>query len=106
MPRLAQPGLPTGLPGVRLAVINPFSTSIRPRDRRALGAHRGPYSDASPPPTDDHFFDTFTSRTCHGHPLPCNATGGCVSTADAARVFALGDFEYKCVGPPSVLDDV
>lgn len=46
---------------------------------------------------DDHFFDTFTSRTCHGHPLPCNSTGGCVLEADAAKVFALGDFEYKWV---------
>jgi hypothetical protein len=46
---------------------------------------------------DDHFFDTFTSRTCHGHSLPCNATGACVSEADAARVFALGDWEYKSV---------
>jgi hypothetical protein len=45
---------------------------------------------------DDHFFDTFTSRTCHGHSLPCNATGACVSEADAARVQALGDWEYKC----------
>ena len=49
-------------------------------------------------PEDDHFFDTFTSRTCHGHPLPCNGTTGeCVSDADADRVHALGDFEYKCV---------
>ena len=34
---------------------------------------------------------------CHGHPLPCNSTGGCVSVADAAKVFTIGDFEYKCV---------
>ncbi len=46
---------------------------------------------------DDHFFDTFTSRTCHGHPLPCNSTGACVSEADAAKVVAIGDWEYECV---------
>ncbi|ETW79038.1 hypothetical protein HETIRDRAFT_323470 [Heterobasidion irregulare TC 32-1] len=45
----------------------------------------------------DHFFDTFTSRTCHGHPLPCNATGACVSEADASRVHAIGDFEYNYI---------
>ncbi|KAI0772316.1 phosphoglycerate mutase-like protein [Trametes elegans] len=45
----------------------------------------------------DHFFDTFSSRTCHGHPLPCNATGACVSVADAATVFAIGDFEYNYI---------
>ncbi|PCH43274.1 phosphoglycerate mutase-like protein [Wolfiporia cocos MD-104 SS10] len=45
----------------------------------------------------DHYFDTFTSRTCHGHPLPCNATGACVSEQDAARVFAIGDFEYNYI---------
>ncbi|KAL6303379.1 phosphoglycerate mutase-like protein [Sparassis latifolia] len=45
----------------------------------------------------DHYFDTFTSRTCHGHPLPCNAKGECVSAEDAARVFALGDFEYNYI---------
>ncbi|KAI0758759.1 phosphoglycerate mutase-like protein [Fomes fomentarius] len=45
----------------------------------------------------DHFFDTFTSRTCHGHPLPCNSTGGCVSEADAVKVFAIGDFEYNYI---------
>ena len=44
---------------------------------------------------DDHFFDTFASRTCNGHPLPCNSTGACVSQEDASRVFAIGDFEYK-----------
>jgi len=44
---------------------------------------------------DDHYFDTFNSRTCHGHPLPCNATGACVSDADADMVRAIGDFEYK-----------
>jgi hypothetical protein len=44
---------------------------------------------------DDHYFDTFTSRTCNAHSLPCNTTGACVSQADADRVFALGDFEYK-----------
>ncbi|KAI0920703.1 hypothetical protein AcV5_010377 [Taiwanofungus camphoratus] len=45
----------------------------------------------------DHFFDTFSSRTCHGHPLPCNSTGACVSEQDAARVFAIGDFEYNYI---------
>ncbi|KAI0743062.1 phosphoglycerate mutase-like protein [Daedaleopsis nitida] len=45
----------------------------------------------------DHFFDTFTSRTCHGHPLPCNSTGACVSEADAAKVFAIGDLEYNYI---------
>lgn len=44
---------------------------------------------------DDHFFDTFTSRTCNSHPLPCNATGGCVSADDALKVFSIGDFEYE-----------
>jgi hypothetical protein len=49
---------------------------------------------------DDHFFDALTARTCHGHPLPCNdAAGTCVSEADAASVFAIGDFEYECVIP-------
>ncbi|KAI0071352.1 phosphoglycerate mutase-like protein [Panus rudis PR-1116 ss-1] len=45
----------------------------------------------------DHFFDTFTSRTCHGHPLPCNSTGSCVAATDAAKVFAIGDFEYNYI---------
>ncbi|RPD63478.1 phosphoglycerate mutase-like protein [Lentinus tigrinus ALCF2SS1-6] len=45
----------------------------------------------------DHFFDTFTSRTCHGHPLPCNSTGACVSEADAAKVVAIGDWEYNYI---------
>ncbi|TFK81329.1 phosphoglycerate mutase-like protein [Polyporus arcularius HHB13444] len=45
----------------------------------------------------DHFFDTFTSRTCHGHPLPCNSTGACVSEADAAKVVAIGDWEYDYI---------
>ncbi|KAF7424379.1 hypothetical protein PC9H_009686 [Pleurotus ostreatus] len=45
----------------------------------------------------DHFFDTFTSRTCGGHTLPCNATGVCVAEADARRVFAIGDFEYNYI---------
>ncbi|KIJ59604.1 hypothetical protein HYDPIDRAFT_33044 [Hydnomerulius pinastri MD-312] len=45
----------------------------------------------------DHFFDTFTSRTCHGHPLPCNATGACVSQDDASMVFALGDWENNYI---------
>jgi len=45
----------------------------------------------------DHFFDTFSSRTCNGHPLPCNSTGACVSEADAATVFSIGDFEYNYI---------
>ena len=45
--------------------------------------------------TDDHYFDAFSSRMCHGHALPCNTTGICVSDDDAAKVFALGDHEYK-----------
>ncbi|KAI0683289.1 phosphoglycerate mutase-like protein [Cytidiella melzeri] len=45
----------------------------------------------------DHFFDTFTSRTCNGHSLPCNATGACVSEADALKVFSIGDFEYNYI---------
>lgn len=45
----------------------------------------------------DHFFDTFTSRTCNGHPLPCNSTGACVSEQDAAKVFAIGDLEYNYI---------
>ena len=46
---------------------------------------------------DDHFFDALTARTCNGHPLPCSDASLCVSEADAASVFALGDFEYECV---------
>jgi len=45
----------------------------------------------------DHFFDTFTSRTCHGHPLPCNSTGACVAPEDAVKVFQIGDFEYNYI---------
>ncbi|KAI9463914.1 phosphoglycerate mutase-like protein [Russula earlei] len=45
----------------------------------------------------DHFFDALSARTCHGHPLPCNAAGTCVSEADAASVFAIGDFEYDYI---------
>ncbi|KAI0341131.1 phosphoglycerate mutase-like protein [Trametopsis cervina] len=45
----------------------------------------------------DHFFDTFTSRTCSGHELPCNATGACVSETDALKVFSIGDFEYNYI---------
>lgn len=45
--------------------------------------------------SDDHFFDALTARTCHGHPLPCNAEGTCVSAANATSVFAIGDFEYE-----------
>ncbi|KAI5999955.1 phosphoglycerate mutase-like protein [Pisolithus albus] len=45
----------------------------------------------------DHFFDTFTSRTCHGHPLPCNVTGACVTQEDAETVFSIGDWEYNYI---------
>jgi len=45
----------------------------------------------------DHYFDTFTARTCHGHPLPCTANGNCISSEDAADVFSLGDFEYNYI---------
>ncbi|KAF8484365.1 phosphoglycerate mutase-like protein [Gautieria morchelliformis] len=45
----------------------------------------------------DHFFDTFTSRTCAGHELPCNSTGECVAPEDAVKVFAIGDFEYNYI---------
>jgi 2-phosphoxylose phosphatase len=58
--------------------------------------------DIARPNLDDHFFDALTARTCHGHPLPCNdiVAGACVSEADAAAVFAIGDFEYECVSLP------
>ncbi|KIN93474.1 hypothetical protein M404DRAFT_171145 [Pisolithus tinctorius Marx 270] len=45
----------------------------------------------------DHFFDTFTARTCHGHPLPCNVSGACVSQEDAKMVFSIGDWEYNYI---------
>ncbi|KAI0262811.1 phosphoglycerate mutase-like protein [Gloeopeniophorella convolvens] len=45
----------------------------------------------------DHYFDALSARTCHGHPLPCNTAGACVSEQDAATVFALGDFEYDYI---------
>ncbi|KAH8988416.1 phosphoglycerate mutase-like protein [Lactarius akahatsu] len=46
----------------------------------------------------DHFFDALTARTCNGHPLPCSGDGSsCVSEADAASVFAIGDFEYDYI---------
>ncbi|EGN94817.1 hypothetical protein SERLA73DRAFT_187884 [Serpula lacrymans var. lacrymans S7.3] len=45
----------------------------------------------------DHYFDTFTSRTCHRHPLPCNSSGNCVSQDDASRVYFLGDWEYNYI---------
>ena len=54
--------------------------------------------------SDDHFFDALTARTCHGHPLPCDAAGTCVSEADAASVFAIGDFEYESVFHLSLSD--
>jgi hypothetical protein len=44
---------------------------------------------------DDHYFDIFSARMCHGHLLPCNSASVCMSKDDAARVFALRDFEYK-----------
>ncbi|EKM52252.1 uncharacterized protein PHACADRAFT_176271 [Phanerochaete carnosa HHB-10118-sp] len=46
----------------------------------------------------DHFFDTFSSRTCNGHPLPCNTTTEqCVTNQDARTVFSIGDFEYNYI---------
>jgi hypothetical protein len=46
----------------------------------------------------DHFFDALTARTCNDHPLPCSdVSSSCVSEADAASVFALGDFEYDYI---------
>ncbi|KAF7979741.1 hypothetical protein HWV62_41116 [Athelia sp. TMB] len=45
----------------------------------------------------DHYFDTFTSRTCNSHSLPCNASGACVSEEDAEKVYALGDWEYNYI---------
>lgn len=48
----------------------------------------------------DHFFDALTARVCNGHPLPCSGnadTPSCVSEADAASVFAIGDFEYDYI---------
>lgn len=41
------------------------------------------------------------ARTCNGHSLPCSGTNAsvCVFEADAASVFAIGDFEYECVFP-------
>ncbi|KAI6098881.1 phosphoglycerate mutase-like protein, partial [Pisolithus croceorrhizus] len=45
----------------------------------------------------DHFFDALTSRTCHGHPLPCNGTGACVTQEDAEIVFSIGDWEYNYI---------
>ncbi|KAG6330872.1 hypothetical protein ID866_8217 [Astraeus odoratus] len=45
----------------------------------------------------DHFFDSFTARTCHGHPLPCNTSGACITPEDAETVFAIGDWECKWV---------
>ncbi|KAI9431170.1 phosphoglycerate mutase-like protein [Lactarius indigo] len=40
------------------------------------------------------------ARTCNGHPLPCSGDANapsCVSEADAASVFAIGDFEYDYI---------
>ncbi|KAF8320479.1 phosphoglycerate mutase-like protein [Clavulina sp. PMI_390] len=45
----------------------------------------------------DHYFDSFTSRTCHGHPLPCNRNGHCVEEADAASIHDAGHFEYNYI---------
>ena len=39
--------------------------------------------------------DLLTARVCNGHPLPCNATGVCVSEEDAAEIFELGNLEYE-----------
>lgn len=45
----------------------------------------------------DHYFDSLSSRLCHAKPLPCR-TGSptdCVSPAQAAAVFRLGQWEYS-----------
>lgn len=47
----------------------------------------------------DHYFDALTSRTCHGVPLPCNATAGaCITPADMETVARLGQWEYSFYG--------
>jgi len=46
---------------------------------------------------DDHYFDTFSTRECHGHSLPCNSTGACVTPEDAQRVYSIGDWEYNYI---------
>jgi 2-phosphoxylose phosphatase len=46
----------------------------------------------------DHFFDTFSTRTCNLYPLPCNVTtGACVDADQAEQVFRLGDYEYNYI---------
>lgn len=43
----------------------------------------------------DHYFDNLSHRLCHDLALPCNIEGGgCITEAQAAKVFRLGDFEY------------
>lgn len=47
----------------------------------------------------DHYFDSFSSRLCHGAPLPCevgNSTN-CVTEAEAEQVFRLADYEYNYI---------
>ncbi|KAF9632684.1 hypothetical protein BFW01_g3547 [Lasiodiplodia theobromae] len=46
----------------------------------------------------DHYFDNLSARLCHAKPLPCNSTTGeekCVTQAQAATVFRLGQYEYS-----------
>ena len=58
---------------------------------------------------DDHFSDALTVRTCNGHPLPCSGMNAlvCVSEADAASAFEIGDYEHEHEFPyslpPSIL---
>ena len=82
MPCSALRGSTRGLAGVCIPLLPLFSVSLTFFDS-----------------LDDHFFDALTARTCNDHPLPCS--DACVSEADAASVFALGDFEYELRGSPS-----
>lgn len=45
----------------------------------------------------DHYFDSFTSRMCHGMPLPCSVSGSkrCVSREDVDQVLRWGQWEYS-----------
>jgi acid phosphatase len=45
----------------------------------------------------DHYFDSFTSRMCHGIPLPCSVKDPtkCVAAEDVEQVFRWGQWEYS-----------
>lgn len=46
----------------------------------------------------DHFFDSFSTRTCNMYHLPCNVTTGvCIDMDQAEQVFRLGDYEYDYI---------